>query len=392
MPAWSLVWHKKGLSFNLKLPTELWAMIIDLVLVGVRHPFLFCEPETFPQYQTILWNVDTSNKIPFLEDWKRVRAVCEEWKQLAGVKPYVFLKGLGPDIPNATSSVFIHCLENPALSMERITHLKENLTTLALGFSTPAGNDATDILLDNPSMFPNLKCLSVGSSRTKRPFWKVIEDKFPNLISLTVRLDVYGEPGRYVLKKLEILSIFSLEGFQLVCPSLKHLHLYAASSVAVHEFIMEHGHQLESFIGPIPRLIETRQDVWSSTFPNIVAFGCRMRMGPRRAVPPPYHPLRHLRLTSDHNSLRPEQVIAEIDAYGFPGLESVQLNLDDLRRGTANDLRTRCRKRGIRLVEIVDGRTAAVSPPRPIMASIGTAFFMCTLPCWWFCIDKDEWR
>ncbi|KAG8847360.1 hypothetical protein FRB91_011860 [Serendipita sp. 411] len=186
MPTWSSVWHKKGLSFNLKLPTELWAMIIDLVLVGVRHPFLFCEPETFPQYQVLLWNVDTSNKIPFLEDWKRVRAVCEEWKRLAGVKPYVFLKGLGPDIPNATSSVFIHCLENPRLSMERITHLKENLTTLALGFSTPAGNDATDILLDNPSMFPNLKCLSVGSSRTKRSFWKVIQDKFPNLISLTL--------------------------------------------------------------------------------------------------------------------------------------------------------------------------------------------------------------
>ncbi|KAG8773755.1 hypothetical protein FRC15_001828, partial [Serendipita sp. 397] len=75
MPIWSPAWRHKsgstGPNFNINLPTELWAMIIDLFLVGVRHPYLSCEPKTFPQYKELLWNVDTSDKIPILEDWKR---------------------------------------------------------------------------------------------------------------------------------------------------------------------------------------------------------------------------------------------------------------------------------------------------------------------------------
>ncbi|KAG8847934.1 hypothetical protein FRB91_011293 [Serendipita sp. 411] len=396
MPVWSSASHKKGPELNLELPKELWGIIIDLIVIPLRHPYLYCEPETFPQYQTVLWNVDTSNKIPLLEDWKRVRVVCKEWKQLAGVKPCVFLKEIGPNIHEATSSVFIHGMGSPGLSMERIAHLRENLTTLALGFNTSADTNATDIVLENPSVFPNLRCLSVGSTRTKRPFWKVIQDEFPNLVSLTIRLNVYGEPGRYVLKKIEILSLLLLDGFQLVCPSLKHLHFYSANSVAAHQFITAHGYLLRSFIVSFPGSIETQEDVWSSTFPNLVTFGCRMGKRSHRAVPPSDHPLRHLRLTSDHDSLRPEQVMDEIDAYGFPGLVSVQIRMNDMRQGTANDLKTQCRERGIRLVEIVDGttfvegRTAAVSPPRSMMTYIGTAFLLCTLPCWWPCIDKDS--
>ncbi|KAG9053041.1 hypothetical protein FS842_008763 [Serendipita sp. 407] len=391
MPIWSSARQQKASKFSVYLPTELWAMIIDLIVIPLRHPYLYCEPETFPQYKELLWNINTSNKIPFLEDWKRVRAVCKEWKHLAGVKPHVFLKGLGPDIHEATSSAFIHCLENPGLSMERIAHLRENLTTLALGSNTSAGTTATDILLENPSMFPNLRCLAVVSTRTKRPFWKVIQDEFPNLVSLTVRLNVYGDSGRYVLKKIEILSLLNLSGFQLVCPSLKHLHFHSISLVGTQQFITAHGHLLESFIVSFLGPMRRQEDVWSSIFPNLITFGCWMGQGPHRAVPPSDHPLRHLRLTSDHDSLRPEHVMAEIDAYGFPGLESVQINMNDMRRGTANDLRVQCRKRGIHLVEVVDGTTVEVSPPRPIMASIGMVVFRCNLPYWWLCWDRDEW-
>ncbi|KAG8819749.1 hypothetical protein FRC19_009571, partial [Serendipita sp. 401] len=366
-------------------------MIIDLIVIPLRHPYLYCEPETFSQYATLLWKVDSPDKLPFLDDWKRVRAVCKVWKHLAGVKPCCFLKeepchdAPEPDVPKATSSVFIYSRANGPLAMKRIAHLKENLTTLALGLSTQWIADTLDILLDNPSMFPNLRCLSLWSNRTTRPFWKVIQDEFPNLVSLTVRYDVDGEPGVYVLRNLEILSIYMLDGFQLECPSLKHLHISYTTSVVAHQFIMEHGRQLESFIGELPGSIETK-DLWSSIFPNVVTFGCWMHIVHCRVFPPSDHPFRHLRLRADYNSLAPEQVLTEIDAYRFSGLESVQVKMSDMRQGTVNELRAGCRERGIRLTEIDDGTPFIEQQPRKAMDYIRMSFTSCTLLCLFPCL------
>ncbi|KAG8819747.1 hypothetical protein FRC19_009569 [Serendipita sp. 401] len=149
---------------------------------------------------------------------------------------------------------------------------------------------------------------------------------------------------------------------------------------ALYDFIMKHGHQLESFIGFIPTLINTEKDVWSSTFPNLITFGSQMGMGPCRAVPSSDDPLRHLRLASDHNSPRTEQIIAEIDTYGFPGLVSVQIRMNDMRQGTSNDLRTQYWERGIGLVKIVDGTMVAVRPPRPKVNYVTKVFPLCILP------------
>ncbi|KAG8754672.1 hypothetical protein FRC14_004847 [Serendipita sp. 396] len=143
---------------------------------------------------------------------------------------------------------------------------------------------------------------------------------------------------------------------------------------------MKHGHQLESFIGSIPTLINTEKDVWSSTFPNFITFGSQMGMGPCRVVPSSDDSLRHLRLAPDHNSLKTEQIIVEIDTYGFPGLVSVQIRLNDMRQGTSNDLRTQYRERGIGLVEIVDGTMVAVRPPRPKMNYVTKVLPLCILP------------
>ncbi|KAG8846771.1 hypothetical protein FRB91_000479, partial [Serendipita sp. 411] len=272
----------------------------------------------------------------------------------------------------------------------RIAHLRENLTTLALWRNTIPNVDAVDILLGDPSMFPNLRCLSVHSSRTKHPFWKVIQDRFPNLVSLFVRLDAYGAPGRYILKNIEILGIYTLAGFQLECPSLKHFHVSLAKSTAVRDFIMEHGHQLRSFVGVTPASIKAKTDVWHSTFPNLITYGCRIGTG-LRSDPPPDHPLRHLRFFANHNSLTPGQVMSEIDAYPFPGLESVHTVMNDLRHGTVNELRARCQKRGIRLEAVVDGTSVVVQPPRLKMDYIKSAFRMCTLPCWLPCANKGPY-
>ncbi|KAG8847936.1 hypothetical protein FRB91_011295 [Serendipita sp. 411] len=385
MPIWSSAWYERsdrGSIFSIKLPIELWAMIIDLIVIPLRHPYLYCEPETFPQYDNLLSTIALSDQFPFLDDWKRVSAVCKEWKHLAGVKPCLFLKeepcpGVPEsDIHRATPSVFIYGRVNECLAMKRIAHLKENLTTLALGYNTQWGAEALDILLDDPSMFPNLRCLSLGSNRTTRPFWKVIQDEFSNLVSLTIRYGGYGKPGVYVLKKLEILSIYTLDGFQLVCPSLKHLHIHYTKGHAADDFIMEHGHQLQSFIGFTESPLYSNKGFWSLIFPNLVTFGCGTWIKPSPA--PSNHPLRHLRLISAYNSLTPEHVMARIDAYTFPGLESIQIIMNDMAQGTTDELRARCRERGVRLIEIVDGIAIIRQQPRTTIDYIKT-FSLCIL-------------
>ncbi|KAG8827171.1 hypothetical protein FRC18_009923 [Serendipita sp. 400] len=369
------------MEFNGKIPTELWAMIIDFIVVPLRHPYLYCKPETFPQYDDLLWNVNTSDKIPFMEDWKRIRAVCKGWKYLAGPNPWFFFKERPwadyPEIPQSTSIVFISSGVNEHLSMERIAHLKGNLTTLALGSHTYDTN-ALDILFENPSTFPNLQCLSVYSTQTIRPFWQVLQDEFPNLISLTVRSYSRGTSVVCVLKKLEILSICSFGGFRLVCPSLKHLHIRSSRWYTESLLLKEHSQQLQSFMGLISPTLSRETNILSSVFPNLVLSGCSMMS--ERGVPPPGHPLRHLRLFPNDNEWKPKDVMAEIDAVGLPELESVHINMNHLVHGTADDLRARCRKRGIRLVEIVDGIRAAVLPPQPKKAFIKTEIRFRTLP------------
>ncbi|KAG8781834.1 hypothetical protein FRC15_008031 [Serendipita sp. 397] len=47
-------------------------------------------------------------------------------------------------------------------------------STLTSGFNLHSNIEAVNILLENPSIFPNLRCLSLYSSQTKWPFWKFL--------------------------------------------------------------------------------------------------------------------------------------------------------------------------------------------------------------------------
>ncbi|KAG8831035.1 hypothetical protein FRC17_003811 [Serendipita sp. 399] len=208
-------------------------------------------------------------------------------------------------------------------AFEHIAHLGSTLTTLTY---CPYDAEFLDKLLDNSSTFPNLRCLCLSSANGRWTFWETIQNEFPNLVSLTVHAKARGAPGRYVLRSLEILDVDSWEGFQLVCPSLKHFALGYSNSIAVREFVIEHGHQLESFISPtwLPRSSPTPEDFWSSICPNLVTFG-------KNTV--------HIRARNP--------------------------SADDVK-----ELKRKCQKKGIRLVEIVTGEVEKPQPP--LMAKVLT--------------------
>ncbi|KAG8798839.1 hypothetical protein FRC17_007307, partial [Serendipita sp. 399] len=249
-----------------------------------RQPYLYCTPETFPQYHVLFRNVDNVNKILASNDWKSIRAVCHKWKALAGAKPYFFIGKPAwsgappPEIPLGISSVFVDSRANAIIALESIAHLGATLTTLAFGHSYGSDHEFINKFLDNSSSFPNLQCLSLHSTNTRKSFWKTMQTDFPKLVSLTVRSKAHGVPGRYILRNLEILEIDDWQGFQLVCPSLKHLSIRFNNSFTVHEFLVDHGHQLESFIvDPYPpTMITNPKDFWFTTFPHVVTFGKRI--------------------------------------------------------------------------------------------------------------------
>ncbi|KAG8821846.1 hypothetical protein FRC17_009714 [Serendipita sp. 399] len=333
-----------------------------MVLDELRSPYLFCTPGTFPQYHTLFHHIHNTTKILSLNDWKSIRTVCWKWKILAGEKPYFFIYWIGKSadapVPKGASSVFMFNFLSPALALERIAHLGETLTTLVYHHYFGSNDGFINELMDNSSTLLNLKCLALSSTNTRKSFWKTLQEDFPNLVSLTILSKPNRGRGRYVLRRLEILDIHDWEGFQLVCPSLKHLAIKPGNSVEVYKFVVEHGHQLESFIAPEwpPRFRVVPADFWSTTFPNIITLG-RPATG-RPINCPSDHPLRHFLLTSVHQGTLLEHMLSEIDS--FPQIRSVHIQTKDLLVDVVNEFRRRCEEKGIQIVEIVNGEIECV--------------------------------
>ncbi|KAG8821848.1 hypothetical protein FRC17_009716, partial [Serendipita sp. 399] len=259
------------------------------------------------------------------------------------------------------SSVIIYGSLNGAAALEHIAHLGGALTTLTYCPYDHNDDAFATAFVENAWNFPNLKCLRLSLVSATWPFWETIQNEFPNLVSLTLNVyyRVRGAPGRYVLRNLETLDIPNWEGFQLVCPSLKHLALGYSTSDAVCEFVIEHGHQLESLLLPVwPKSIAFPEDFWETICPNIVTFGKDINMTTPSC--PPDHPLRHLLLLSEER-LTPEIFMAKIGS--FPQIQSFHIREEDLIVGTIDQLKRRCQRKGIRLVEIVSGEEVDSSRP-----------------------------
>ncbi|KAG8819586.1 hypothetical protein FRC17_010383 [Serendipita sp. 399] len=116
------------------------------------------------------------------------------------------------------------------------------------------------------------------------------------------------------------------------------------------DFLVEHGQQLESLSlhgVDLSSLMMQRDRLWEM-FPKVETLGKQeMASFP---TPPPDHPLRHLRIFSDHQSLDTGTIISNLNC--FPRVSHVYLQLDDLEFHSVNELRARLIRRGIRIVEV----------------------------------------
>ncbi|KAG8815406.1 hypothetical protein FRC17_000727 [Serendipita sp. 399] len=362
--------HNSVEIYDDRLPPELWKIIIDAVIDEVRHPYRYCTPATFPQYRARFRLADKFDTNSALEDWKTVRSVCRTWRQLAGPRPHLSLRqyrtNMSKEEFSGGSSITIERSPPGELIMQNLVanpaH-SHGVTTLI--FTHARHHLVLDTVLDNPSSFPNLRCLSLVSTRSRRPFWEAIQDGYPRLVSLTIKQYSGDYSGYYRLPNVEILDLDSWGEFRLSCPSLKHFAIRHRRNDLVTEFIMEHGHQLESIIldtyGNLS-VVGQPQKLWS-LFPNIQTLGIQAKL----SVSPPHgHPLRHLRLFPSFRSLEIEEVLTEVAK--FPEITHVHIRPDELISGTMDELRARCLKRNVEVVEVPVAKPVSSSKFLPYMA------------------------
>ncbi|KAG8809074.1 hypothetical protein FRC17_003630, partial [Serendipita sp. 399] len=233
------------------LPPELWSIIIDAVLDESQHPYRYCTPSTFPQYQTRLNFADKIEEFWSSDDWKAIQLVCRTWNHLAGPRPHVYIRRFPLDVSGNKRFTGFQGISSIVVDREAdkeavIQHLStetaiiHGLMTLVLDYR------GMDIVLGSPQSFSNLRCLSVASILSRGPFWSIIQDHFAQLVSLTVRGFAGFEVGTYTLKNVEFLDVGIWRQMRLSCPSLRHLALLRGDPAAVAAFLEEHGYLLES--------------------------------------------------------------------------------------------------------------------------------------------------
>ncbi|KAG8811511.1 hypothetical protein FRC18_003433 [Serendipita sp. 400] len=370
-------------DLKFQLPTELWIVIINYIIDEQQRPHLYCLPGTYPHFQAKFFNTQNYRADYALKTWKCVRAVCRDWKLLAGPSPQLtfvaseeYWRRQAGEPPNAHtlflaeqelrqsiklySSIVIESRFD-SLTTSCLLANSNSVINLVLGggpFSSPS---AIDQILDNYLFFPDLACLSISrtSVESSRSFWQRLQDGFPRLVSLTIRQSCKKESGTFLLPGLKFLDMYAWEGLNLHCPSLKHLSVENGCTPDVDEFLSRHGSQLQSLFlewSDSEVLSVQPESLWT-TFPNITTFGSHCSL--RGLHPPSDHPLRHLRLFTNIYT-KSDTIILVLDS--FPDITHLYITRHGLKDISVPELKAIIEGRGVQLIEVAGDEEVMTAP------------------------------
>ncbi|KAG8825056.1 hypothetical protein FRC19_000493 [Serendipita sp. 401] len=313
----SLVRSAAVLHRSLGLPVELWQMILELALQEVRSPYDFCSYKTFSQLQNNLRNPDCCHVSSSIEVWKTIRLVCRTWKRLAGPQAYRVIDNPATPLKGRVKEVIVRGgIDQVATMLNLVNHQKRftHLTTLVLCDGN-AGRTRIDaaiqILLDQAALFKGLRCLSVAPREPLFGFWKKLQVAFPDLIALSVAHAI-EQPMILSMERLEVLDFKPWDArrnhldLKLSLPSLRHLSLRGTFHFAMKDFLIEHGHQLESclFEEPPWSVRDFEETMFWSIAPNLQLFGLSRNTQALLKGPPRDYPLRHVRISGSGLDVR----------------------------------------------------------------------------------------
>ncbi|PVG02879.1 hypothetical protein CPB86DRAFT_779748 [Serendipita vermifera] len=327
--------------FSITLPYEIWDIILNLVVAHLADPSIKCNSRTFPRYQSLLTHYESPDR----KDWARMRLVCRAWRDILDPCPHMvisFLKmrinSAGAGMPKGTKSLFIQwgCPE-PLILMKSLLmdpRMSNSIVTLAIGGNLgTVGQCPIELLLQGEEInFPSLRCFTLGwfpptTSPVLHNFWDRINQKFPQLVSLTLRL-IPAPPGHVSLPNLQTLDFFPQDRSDITydLPSLKHCSLHGV--VWVDHILESCSQSLESLIVHTGG-IALNTEFWKR-YPLLQMMGISAFSNAFDVTnsPPSDHPLSHLQLIIPYGWQGDKVKIIKDTLPFFPNLKFLSIDKD----------------------------------------------------------------
>lgn len=322
------------------LPPEIWLIIFEMIMEPTLAPYKYCTSDTFPRYRVDhapyadaeYQQATVEQQSPRHTDaWLRLTLVCSTWANIIGPCPHMQATG---DIygwrRGIRSVAWCYSISQhlaPLKGLTQFPHAIDQLTSLYIK-NTHHHNGSLhplEPLVRYLPKLPALQYLRIDSERETSGTWAILEDRFPNLVSLSV-LNCSVPLRRVTFPRLEILSIRDDVAFKsdlplnLKLPRLKHCAI-KVPKLDTHQFFVDHGHQLESLTIVMNRQRFQDDSGFWELFPGLLTLETGYLMLKRLSPPPVDHPLRLLVLLDLANNW-PKDIIRSIIAK-FPNLQRV---------------------------------------------------------------------
>ncbi|KAG8804790.1 hypothetical protein FRC16_000044 [Serendipita sp. 398] len=350
---------------GLGLPVELWRIILELALREVRDSYKFCSYKTFSQLQSSLRDPDCPHVSPLIEVWKIVRLVCRTWRRLAGPQFHLVANSPEMQLKGGIEEIVVRGGIDQLATLLNFSNYRTQftqLTALVLCDGDP-GNTKVDaaisFLLDRAVLIKSLRALSIAPRSPPTGFWGKLQRAFPDLVTLSVAHPINQSTMIFSMRQLEVFD-FKLwqnryhRDVKISLPSLKHLALRGPYQPSMNDFIIKHGHQLESCLfeeTPWSQRALEETTFWS-TVPNLRLFGLSLDMNPVLKGPPRDYPLRHIRISGSSLHIRRVHQFVE----HFSQVSHVFINASSLQNLEEAKMIQSLKEMGLFVTEIVEGR------------------------------------
>jgi hypothetical protein len=262
-------------------------MILEWVLEPTVSPYKYCTAENFSHYQaeqfffpdSVKYDAYRTEHFPRNnEAWLRISLVCRAWATMAGPPPFLDTDAACHKYPlHNVRNMICHYRIQSDNSLEKMIqdHTSNRLTTLEIRQNI-YGESFVGVktLLDSYTAFPMLRslCIAFESEYRVPGFWSRLEEGFPKLKALALT-NCRCSRAMVTFANLEIFMyqsgryIHDSPAPKLQLPRLRHCTIDQLV-MNTPQFILDHGHQLESLCFFTPDLPSFPADLWE-LFPNL---------------------------------------------------------------------------------------------------------------------------
>jgi hypothetical protein len=326
------------------LPSELWIMILDMVIIEGIVRLDQCDHTTFPYDHLFL--SPGLGRYRFYRSYRRLRLVCRSFNALLSTRPYWYLNTSTFPFPTSIRTLYISPFDgSPKSTFQQLladTPRCERLVCLQVSYwlsRYPSQHELSDFLnAGEGRAFPNVQRLTlwlVTERYRQKPlsFWGRLRRAFPQLVTLSIEGDhgllmLEGGTDKVVtFERLEILY-FGTGTIWKGCrfPRLRHASLETVWNTSSLE-ILRYSSRLECLLirSLCPPIIV---DVESFSRLHVLS----IQEDRLHAVAPldRDHPLEHLWLYLANISMEPRLIEMILDKV--PGISRITMDTSSLSR------------------------------------------------------------